>query len=283
MNADTKILYRSISYSIIDFKCKSAAGENSGIEYQPDFSLSFTRRGNFIYNVFRNSLDAHNGRILLNKPDHEHTVSHVYHVPDECTCFGFSQEFYESTKERSRNVAKKFFENHDVHSILVKSDAALDFLHGKILHVLRNKHYSSLLMDSLVYEVLDLVLRKLADKDGVTDISASLKKYHLQTIERAKEYISENYIRDPSLNEIADNCYVSPFHFSRIFKTFTSCSPHQYLIDTRLKNAENLLKTSNLPITEICFSSGFESLEHFSTAFKKKYQLSPSKFRLSAG
>ncbi len=279
MNADTKILYSSKAYSINDFKCKSTAGEHSGIEYQPHFSLSFTRRGNFVYNVFRNSLDIHNGRILLNKPDHEHTVSHVYHIPDECTCFEFLPQFYESIKERYRHLGNRFFKNHDVHSLLVKSDAQLDFLHHRILQLLKNKHYSSLLIDTIVYEIVDLTLNNLMNLEDVRNISDSLKKYHLETVERAKEYINNNYARDLALSEIADNSHVSPFHFSRIFKTFTSYSPHQYLVDTRLKNAENLIKQTDLPITEICFSSGFESLEHFSSAFKRKYRLSPSKFR----
>ncbi|HUI28891.1 MAG TPA: AraC family transcriptional regulator [Candidatus Acidoferrales bacterium] len=279
MNADTKILYNSKFYSITDFHCKSKAGENSGVEYQTDFSLSFTRRGNFIYNVFRNSLDAHSGRILLNKPDHEHTVSHMYHVPDECTCFAFRPQFYESVKERHRRLVNRFFTNNDVHSILIKSDAALDFLHNKVLRLLKDKRCSGLLIDSIVYEIVNLTLAKLAGEELVKGIPASLKKYHLQTVERAKEYINENYARDLSLDEIAENSYVSPFHFSRIFKTFTSYSPHRYLVDTRLKNAENLIKNSDRSITDICFSSGFESLEHFSASFKNKYRISPSQFR----
>jgi len=255
------------------------AGEVSGVEYQPDFSLSFTRRGNFIYHVFRNTLDTHSGRILLNKPGQEHTVSHVYHVPDECTCVAFSREFYESVIDRYGHLSNEFFKNNDVSSLLVKSDAGLDFLHSKIFHALKSRCYTSLMIDSFVHEIVDLTLSKMANEDSVNAIPASLKKNHLQTVERAKEYITNNYTRDLTLNEIADDSCVSPFHFSRIFKTFTSYSPHQYLIGTRLKNAENLIKNSDMPITEICFSSGFDSLEYFSTAFRKKYRESPSKFR----
>jgi len=279
LNADTEILYRSDSYTITDYHCKSLAGEKSGVEYQSDFCLSFTRRGNFIYHVFRNTLDAHSGRILLSKPGHEHAVSHVYHVPDQCTCIAFTQEFYESVKDRYGNLANKFFKNNDISSALVKSDAGLDYLHNKIFYSPKGKRYISLLVDSLVHEIVDLTLAKMANEDSVKIVPASLKKYHLETVERAKDYITENYIRDLTITEIASNVYVSPFHFSRIFKMFTSYSPHRYLIDTRLKNAENLIKNSDLPITEICFSSGFDSLEYFSAAFRNKYRLSPSQFR----
>jgi len=279
MNAETTTLHTSSSYSIIDFKCKSAAGENSGVEYQPDFSLSFTRTGNFIYNVFRDTLDVHYGRILLNKPDHEHTVKHVHHVPDECTCFTFRPDFYESTKDRYPQLASRFFNNNDVHSLLMKSDAETEYLHYQILRSLKSNRYSGLLMDSLVYEIVELALGKLSHEESFENVPTSMKKNHLETVERARDYINENYTRDLSLTEIADNSYVSPFHFSRIFKTFTSYSPHQYLIDTRLKNAEVLVRNTDLPITEICLSSGFASLEHFSSAFSRKFGLSPSKYR----
>ncbi len=267
----------------MDFKCKSTMGEKSGAEYQARFSLSFVRKGNFIYNVFRNSLDAHNGRILLNKPGYEHTVDHVHHVPDECTSFGFDREFYESLRERYRHHAGRFFENNDVHALLIESDAGIEFLHHMALLSLRSKRYSSLLIDSLVYEIVELALGKLTTPDEVKHFPSSLKRNHLETIERAKNYISENYTKDLSLDEIADNSFVSPFHFSRIFKTFTSYSPHQYLIETRLKNAEILIKNTELPITRICLSSGFESLEHFSFAFRKKFGTSPTKYRANAG
>ncbi len=63
------------------------------------------------------------------------------------------------------------------------------------------------------------------------------------------------------------------------FKQFNIFSPYKYLQDLRLKNAEMLLKSTTLSITDVCFMSGFNSLDYFSTAFSKKYKLSPSKYR----
>jgi AraC-like DNA-binding protein len=82
-----------------------------------------------------------------------------------------------------------------------------------------------------------------------------------------------------SLMEIAEHCHVSAFHFSRIFKMFTACSPHQFLLTVRLKHAELLLKNTALPVMEIAFSSGFNSIEYFTAAFKNKYGYPPARFR----
>jgi transcriptional regulator GlxA family with amidase domain len=56
-------------------------------------------------------------------------------------------------------------------------------------------------------------------------------------------------------------------------------SPHQFLLGMRLKHAEMILQNTNLPVADIAFSSGFNSIEHFSAAFRARYKHSPAKFR----
>jgi len=51
-------------------------------------------------------------------------------------------------------------------------------------------------------------------------------------------------------------------------------------LNIRLHHAEMLLKNSSLPIADIGFSSGFNSVEHFTTAFRLQYNTAPSKFRM---
>jgi AraC-like DNA-binding protein len=138
---------------------------------------------------------------------------------------------------------------------------------------------SKLQIDNLVMEILEKSLEKISGHDLPNPVNVRMKKNHLMTIERAKHYMIENIGCDISLFDIAKSCYVSPFHFSRIFKTFTGIAPHQFLQSIRLKNAEVLLRHTENPITDIAFSSGFNSLEYFISAFKSVYQCAPSKYR----
>jgi AraC-like DNA-binding protein len=131
----------------------------------------------------------------------------------------------------------------------------------------------------MVLELFQSVMKTITGTRIVDRLKDSLKKNHLSTIEKAKTYLADHYTDDISLKQIADHCCVSAFHFSRLFKTFTSYSPHQYLLNLRLKHAEMLLKNTQLPVTDICFSSGFNSLEYFSAAFGQKYKHAPSRFR----
>ena len=72
---------------------------------------------------------------------------------------------------------------------------------------------------------------------------------------------------------------MSPFHFIRLFRRVYKQTPHQYLIRQRIAKAKELLRTTDLPITEICMAVGFESLGSFSTLFRKVAGISPSAYR----
>ena len=275
MEADIQNLYTSDFYTINDFRCRCTDCRTSKPEYNNSFCISFVRKGNFEFNVFRQSLDSYSGCVLITKPDYEHTVTHTHSIPDECTIFDFRKEFYPELLEHYGGTG--FFRNPDLTSTLVKTNAEIEFLHYNILQ-LAIASGGRLEIDQLVMEMVEKVLGCIADYKPDERIDMKLKRNHLRTIELAKQFITEKFSDDISLMNIAAFCHVSPFHFSRIFKIFTSYSPHQFLLAVRLKNAELLLRNTALPVADVAFSSGFRSIQYFTTAFRQKYQCPPGKF-----
>lgn len=276
MDADISSLYTSGFYQILDFKCRCTDCTTSQPEYVDAFSISFVRKGNFLFNVFRNSFDAHTGRILLTKPGYEHTVTHTHDVPDECTIIEFTKEFYLEIKEHYQHNI--FFTNHDIHSLQISTSADTELLHFYLITQLLSKHKDRMELDLLVMELVEQTLGALIFPDGIK-LNSRMKKNHLSTVEGAKDYMMNHLDEDISLMDVSNACNVSPFHFSRIFKLFTNTSPHGFLLSLRLKNAEILLKASSQSVTDIAFLSGFNSLEHFSTTFSARFGSSPAKYR----
>jgi len=130
--------------------------------------------------------------------------------------------------------------DNDLHSTLLKTKPEVEFLHFLIARSILGKA-DKLNIDNLVMELVETVLNNLTDYKPDYRISARLKNNHLITIEKAKEYFTQNYTNDISSKwKSLSHCCASPFHFSRIFKTFTSYSPHQFLLNIRLKNSEML-------------------------------------------
>ena len=102
-------------------------------------------------------------------------------------------------------------------------------------------------------------------------------------IDRAKEYINENFRRDISLDDVSREVDISPYYFSKLFKQETGKNFIEYLTEIRLKNARELLQDSRLSIKEICAQSGYSDPNYFSRIFKKYEGVTPSEFRERLG
>ena len=104
------------------------------------------------------------------------------------------------------------------------------------------------------------------------------KIYLYRRVVQAKLFIDDHFADSIDLSNIADEAYFSRFHFIRLFKSIYNKTPHQYLIQVRLEKAK-LLLTTNIPVTDVCFSVGFASMSSFSGLFKRIVGIFPSKFQ----
>lgn len=98
-------------------------------------------------------------------------------------------------------------------------------------------------------------------------------------IYRARDYIAASLEQPLSLNEMARVACLSPNHFMRTFKQVFHLTPYQYLMRLRLERAKRLLEQTDLPITDVCFLVGCESLGSFSWLFHRRVGLSPEAYR----
>ncbi len=99
-------------------------------------------------------------------------------------------------------------------------------------------------------------------------------------IHHALSYMHSNFRKSPSLSETAAISNYSPNYFSLIFKKITGKSYKKYLNDLKLNFSRQLIINSNLPLTEICYASGFESLSNFYRVYKAAYGSSPKSLRV---
>lgn len=100
------------------------------------------------------------------------------------------------------------------------------------------------------------------------------KKY---VVEQIINYFEEHFEEKISLDQIAENMYLSPFYISKIFKSETGDTPIRYLIDIRLDRAKELLEMGKIEsIQTVAASVGYDDAYHFSKLFKKRFGVSPS-------
>lgn len=100
-----------------------------------------------------------------------------------------------------------------------------------------------------------------------------------QSIDASIEYIHANFDKKIKVEAIARAAFVSQYHFSRRFKKHTGFSPYQYLLRFRLQRARAMMLQDFLSIKEVCYRTGFTSIDYFSSAFTKMYSVCPSMYR----
>ena len=95
----------------------------------------------------------------------------------------------------------------------------------------------------------------------------------------AKDAMDRDWAEPIDLDAVAAAAGYSRYHFVRAFRTVYGQTPGQYLSRRRIERAEDLLRTADLSVTEICTLVGFTSLGSFSSSFKRHTGLTPSDYR----
>ncbi len=154
----------------------------------------------------------------------------------------------ESLKPLILSLIENRRSSYTTHEYLVKSNLFM------IMHILTQHSYNSNENDialQMTYDKLKLVL------------------YHIQN----------SYSNNISIKNAATLCGFSESHFMKLFKDLTGMSFTAYLVNYRLELSAKQLKETNLSIIDISTNCGFNNHSYFTRAFKKKYGISPSKYR----
>lgn len=133
----------------------------------------------------------------------------------------------------------------------------------------------TLFADSLIDTLLHKTFRT-GQPSGPTIKRGGLAPLALR---RVTEFIDAELTSELSLRRLAAVANVSEHHFCRSFKTSTGMTPHQFVLDTRVRHAKRLLRANQSSIGDIAHEVGFSSHAHLCDAFRKVTGLTPKAFR----
>lgn len=113
----------------------------------------------------------------------------------------------------------------------------------------------------------------------VQENKASAFKAKNDIAARVMKYLQQNYT-NPSLtvDEVAEHACVSREHLSRVFKTYTMESVHEYLTNLRMHHCRQMIADGN-SILDSSVASGFSDYSSFVKTFKKLFDMTPQEFR----
>ena len=98
---------------------------------------------------------------------------------------------------------------------------------------------------------------------------------------KAKDLADARYDEKVDVGDMARAANLSRAHFSEQFKEAFGVSPHVYLLTRRLERAAALLRTTDRPVNDICYSVGLSSVGSFTTSFTRAFGKSPTAYRKS--
>jgi AraC-like DNA-binding protein len=98
-------------------------------------------------------------------------------------------------------------------------------------------------------------------------------------LRRARDHADRHYTEPLDLESLAAVAGLSKFYFQRLFKATYGLTPAAYVSERRVERAQDLLRATNLTVTEVCHAVGFASLGSFSTRFREIVGETPSEFQ----
>lgn len=164
-----------------------------------------------------------------------------------------------------------------VELVVIISRAAVDG--GADLNVVLQQNslfYLELLKITKTEEIC-LWSRGILETFMIQDINKDQK--NILAIQKAAEYIQKNFRKKVTIEDIAQEVYLSPCYISRIFKQGLGYTLTEYLTRVRIEEAKTMLKDPRYNVMRAGKESGFDNPAYFTRVFKKNEGITPSRFK----
>lgn len=154
----------------------------------------------------------------------------------------------------------------DAEDFLWYAEKIIEEFHLKHVGYMNNCNASLLNILTLLKRKIDSQINSHSDR-FVPEIAAVL------------EDMKMNFSENKDIGEFAKMCNLSPSRFAHLFAKTVGTSPYKYILNLRIKQGKYLLMNTNLSISDIAKSVGYDDPLHFSRIFKKYEGLSPTQFK----
>lgn len=148
----------------------------------------------------------------------------------------------------------------------------------EMLYIVHHKDETPLHLIGHLYLFLDSLVRSSPASQAVQ--GGRLRDFYMK---EAFSFIEQNFQNDISVEDIAAACGLNRSYFGKIFHESMGRTPQEFLISYRMTKASELLKLTDLSISDIGNVVGYPNQLHFSRAFKNVYGMSPRDWRYAHG
>lgn len=152
-------------------------------------------------------------------------------------------------------------------------------INKELYQLINYKKEKSLEASYITYRLLDLINHFLFLIHNREEQEIKMNPDDIQRIIKVEGEITKDASKLPYLPSLCEKFGLSETKLQKDFKLMYGTTVYKYFQNYRLETTKQLLSESQLSITQIALNSGFPSLKKYSSAFKEKYNISPSEFR----
>lgn len=194
----------------------------------------------------------------------------------------FSQDFVASTCMLNPVIGKTLKKEYHfagcVNPLYCTFETTLeaDFIICQIKGLKKTGELSSFILENKARELLSILLLQ---KEKEKCMGCNCYQHYKHQIYAAKDHLEAQYQNPPTIKQLAQEVGLSETILKTGFKSFFGTTVYNYLFDYRMQIASHMLMETSFQINEIAEFSGYEYQSHFTTAFKRKFEVTPVEYR----
>jgi AraC family transcriptional regulator len=254
------------------------------------FSIKYAVDGIEHYTVNGNEYRVDSGKYILGNKLSEGSILISSQKPVEGICIDIQQDFL------SEVVASKcgpgtlnpdldldrFFNTSDyLDNMYLASETHVGQVLKQIQNYLSPNPFQELTFSNdFFYNICENIVQDhiplYSKLQNIPTVKFETKKELFRRVNSGKKYLDDFFKLPLQIGDLAKMCFMSEYHFFRVFKLAFGISPYHYLLMKRMNESKNLIKKGSKSISEIATECGYSDLHSFSKAFKKYYGVSPT-------
>ncbi len=189
----------------------------------------------------------------------------LFFIPDRFIC---------DTLKKKSNPLPEIRGKYNPLIMLDKTETLTSFFHSMYSYFVETAEPDPALLELKFRELILNISNNSQNTELLSYFCSLLSGSASSTLNRVME---DNFCFNLSLEQFARLCNQSLSVYKREFQKVYQTTPGKWLLERRLKHAQRLLTNEKKTIAEAATESGFENISHFSRAFKKRFDISPSR------
>jgi AraC-like DNA-binding protein len=264
-----RVLAEGGGWVVEDVVCNSGPDDRPFEELHSHVSIAMVVVGTFQYRSESGRALMTPGSLLLGNAGQCFECDHRHAAGDRCIAFRFDPEFFDK---------------------LVRDDSGIHHARFGIQRLPPMRQFSLLFAQTVSnllgsiegdWEEIALTLAATAARiaNGYPYDNVRVPLSSEARVTRTVRQINAEPTGTHTLEELACEAGLSPYHFLRVFEQITGLTPHQYVRRARLRDAAARIRVEPSRILDIALDSGFGDVSNFNRAFRNEFGLNPRAYR----